>query len=828
MENYKEHSLRWRPLANNPTWMEAVRILINSPGDELNRTHLTREIVEQSRLNSYNSLHTQGYNDVEFIALLREASQKYPDSPEFHIALAFAGITIGQYYNGLAGLEKMTVNEKFEIPTSYRSVLKETGDSWLMMAKNGPGTSLLNPHERCQRAVNFRWSSPITSIDKDDPIDHLLNSVALMSIESSAEANSQNAPQSARSSTSALTMRLKMDSIRSLVNCHWGPLGDKVLEAFFNLLKDTDSVEQIPLDHLSPQEPKMIMRTIDSCISLLGYASVAEWDFIVSCLKWLVSVTEQPKDSLTVRRWITDTGRDKEAPKVREIWGAHPQFPRGFEETYFEKEFMLQEEAILNLNDESSEPCWTQLLTDACIAVHVEHHCTYYDTSALSKEEWIGKGLKVPFEILVQIAGIDRLLEVDETPILCGFRTALIPITRFDNGSVQWHFMVAPENYGPFRWFHHQEDFLRSLPNRRLRNTKIDDLKGTAYVGWYKRGVTITLGTTEPPSEIQKSHLPQTLYRHVPSGAEFQMVIQGTTVLGLGGSFGITKVYRKCALTSRFTPSENFCAMVDQLYSKHIILYDEGTKTALLCTFIHLILSLLRAYLRDNGYKYNVNLLKFPFGIENSQATIRGLGSVLIEEGFTFGDAFRAVTYRYSSVNASLPQFARCTTSEILGFELADMLGNNDGFAARKLSVQNGVKSWSLLAQSTDVVFCGGFGDVVAVEQSSDGPQCLRFPPLHINILIFPIPLVKRYFDEEEHGRCYRQRGRHNFQWVPTGSLFHCTRGHKCDGTKCWGERLQCITRGDGILRRRESRNVINSMDLDWLNHDGAVCFGRL
>ncbi len=212
----------------------------------------------------------------------------------------------------------------------------------------------------------------------------------------------------------------------------------------------------------------------------------------------------QPKDSLKVRRWIVDTGRDKEATKVREIWGDHPHFARGFEETFFVKAFILQEEAILNPNDKSSEPCWIQLLTEACIGVHVDHHCTYYATSALSKE-WIGKGLKVPFEILVQIVGIDRFLEVDGTLILCGFRTTLIPITRFENGSVQWHFIVAPENDGPFRWFHHREDFLRTLPNHHLHDTMIDNLKGTAYVGWYKSGVTVTLGTIEPPSEIRKS-----------------------------------------------------------------------------------------------------------------------------------------------------------------------------------------------------------------------------------------------------------------------------------------------------------------------------------
>jgi hypothetical protein len=115
--------------------------------------------------------------------------------------------------------------------------------------------------------------------------------------------------------------------------------------------------------------------------------------------------------------------------------------------------------------------------------------------------KWKGKWLKLEFDVLVHAAGVEEVVLVDDTPILSGFQGALIPITLFEDGSVQWHLIVAKDD-GLFRWIHHRGDFLESLPIERVRNIPIHQLKGTAYLGWHETGVKVIFGTISPPVEI--------------------------------------------------------------------------------------------------------------------------------------------------------------------------------------------------------------------------------------------------------------------------------------------------------------------------------------
>jgi len=103
------------------------------------------------------------------------------------------------------------------------------------------------------------------------------------------------------------------------------------------------------------------------------------------------------------------------------------------------------------------------------------------------------------------------------------------------------------------------------------------------------------------------------------------------------------------------------CGMVDQLYSSQVILYDHSKKTGYLCRLINLIVSLVRAYLRDHRYAYDTNLLDFRNGIENDQAKIRDLVAKQTDESIS--RAFTIITKRYSALNASLR--LRYTNSEI-------------------------------------------------------------------------------------------------------------------------------------------------------------------
>jgi hypothetical protein len=453
-----------------------------------------------------------------------------------------------------------------------------------------------------------------------------------------------------------------------------------------------------------------------------------------------------------------------------------------------------------------------------------------------SSLRWYGKGLKIPFDLMVHFAGVDHLIyDEQRTPILTGIRTALVPIGRFRDSSVQWHFVVAPEDdtsSSQFRWFQHHPDFEKMLPpkDKRFHNAALDDLKGTAYVGWSPTDVEVVLGVKDPPNPLSRSNLPQIKFDYVHSGRDFQSGLQVTPVPFVGSLFSVTKKFSKAGFGSRFTPSQNACALVDQLYSKQVVIYDDGTKTGHLSLLINLVLSLVRGYLKYNGYSYNREALTFPHRIQDSRQELRTLQFMHVDHwqdpGPTFGDIFKHITYRYSAVHDLLPQAARWSETKILGFEIADILANNDCFFPRKLKISNG---WNIIAEFTDVVFCRDFGEITVFAGQADVvPRCLQTPPSGHNILVCPLDLLKKHFDFKARN-CFGQRGRQDILWSVRGNPFEvCRRSGSCNGIACWASKLQYIENLGWIDRFRRHKDLPCGDITIELEGDGAVCFGRL
>ena len=593
---------------------------------------------------------------------------------------------------------------------------------------------------------------------------------------------------------------VRMDYVGQIVGDYWGLLGNNVLNIASESLNALSNDKPIKKSFILPNSRPITLQLTSSPngISILGHANPVEWNRSLSCLKWLWSTLSHDTPSVLRARWfIPSSATHANSQSV----------------TY--SAYNLKEQD-LPAPDVASNKCWLRLLDGGNIGLYEENLDSVSD-------KWVGKGLRIPFQILSQIAGVDEVVEIDGTPVLCGFETALIPIELFSDKSVQWHFVTAGDE-DRFRWISDKDDFLQSLPPERLKNVRIEELMGTAYVGGWA-SITTILGTNEPPDPIQRSRLSQTKYQYVRSGVDFQGSIQVATPGSLTAFFGITQKLELVGIRSHYTPEENLFGMVDQLYSKHVIIYDESEKTGYLCRLINLIVSLVRAYLRDNRYDYRFSQNEFGEAIENNQANIRRLLTQKIDEAhdFSLGDIFKIVTKRYSSVNATLRQERRCTKSAILGFEIADILDSNN-FYARKLTVTSGVKVWRGLAELIDVVFCGAYGDVIL---PSGGPPCSQRAPSGCDILMCPLTLLKQHFDLVE-GNCYQQRGRKNFVWLYTGSPFECyitQSGGECDGRECWAHRLQCInTQRPQGNNGNENNGNENRVPFD---DDGAIGFGN-
>ena len=218
-------------------WFHAVDSLLQCPRDELNRFHLTWEIMELSRV-GYHELfiHGRDFDDSQktFLTLLRLALRKYLDSIEFSIALAFADIAIGQYFNGTEVL--LRFYNDVRIPGSYQDTIRQLREEWVHVAIH---SRISNPIAHCgsmrsrtfhlQRSVHF---SEVEEFDK-----HAGQVLGLMSLRSSLNLPVvRSISPLVNLEKSSLHERVKLDSIDTLVKNHWGPLGKRILDTFIHVL----------------------------------------------------------------------------------------------------------------------------------------------------------------------------------------------------------------------------------------------------------------------------------------------------------------------------------------------------------------------------------------------------------------------------------------------------------------------------------------------------------------------------------------------------------------------------------------------------------------
>jgi len=137
-----------------------------------------------------------------------------------------------------------------------------------------------------------------------------------------------------------------------------------------------------------------------------------------------------------------------------------------------------------------------------------------------------------------------------------------------------------------------------------------------------------------------------------------------------------------------------------------------------------------------------------------------------------------------------------------------------------------GVKAWKALGEQNDDVFCGAYGDVIL---SSDTAQCSVRPPPGCDILLCPLILLKKHFDDV-NGKCCKQQGRKNFVWVYTGTPFDCgvrKEGKSCNGRDCWDHQLQCMNRPVKLVKKDRLMNERNIRSVSF-DTNGAVGFGKI
>jgi len=215
-------------------------------------------------------------------------------------------------------------------------------------------------------------------------------------------------------------------------------------------------------------------------------------------------------------------------------------------------------------------PCWLKLLKSGVVAVA--------DEISLAVNHR-GKGLKVPFDLLIQMAAVEFAIKVNDGIVLIGYQTALIP-THVDEHFVQFHLEVSDTaQINPY-----------TLPCHNVPTPgDVAFFRGKeCFVGWCE-SAKIHLGTkglvTSPKYSNAKGNSRRLAFSGMSAG--FQVVSEATLQVRSSAQANFTFVSNRL----NFSPSQIFIQMLKNASKELAILYDVDTKRAWMVPKLSLLLT---------------------------------------------------------------------------------------------------------------------------------------------------------------------------------------------------------------------------------------------
>jgi hypothetical protein len=665
------------------------------------------------------------------------------------------------------------------------------------------------------RLVVIDWQGPEIFQGQPEMCDELPDFVALMEVRYAHD-----------------VIGLDVDRLQNLVQAQCIGIGALILQAFQHLLMEVLRNDERLITYDSRLgNLECFFEATPTKLLMVTVGPDTECERAIQCLEWIDNVIGSPEEKglwkkerqVVERRDTLESAKSKphNAWWIRhlEIITQHSHIAFSvIHEFYYgkHKEVMVPEVPPYDL-------CWTSLFDRGFVG----------SFSSTGESPHIGKGLRMPFQVMASLAGIERVIEWDHGLVLTGFSSALVPINVLHDGSVQWHMMVAENVQSPFRAIEHREGFWENIPKARLMATTLDSIQGTAYLGWVE-SIQVTLGTNDPSIALERSSLPSITTTWTLQKKGIQLGGQ----LGFGGSISLYAQYirnrGKLSTVCRFPIPDNFGTKVNALYSAKVFIHDDDRKTTWLCPTIHLIIFMLRVYLNGNKYSpVDKTALLFPNGLDGSRTEIKQLESKPIQDNLTetYGDVLSALAFRYSYAFGTLRDVGHSDSPDsLIGFELLDIIGNDSNFSARRLAVNDSIRSWSILVGKDDFAFCKYLGEPMVPDRATQISPCAVSPPSGSDILVSPVCLLQDKFNQFLETSAIKT-GDTAYRWSYRGTPFNCSSkaGVPCNG-RCWADRLQLVTRSARTLKifgLPKSNPLAGEFGQPIpLSEAGAVCFG--
>ena len=350
--------------------------------------------------------------------------------------------------------------------------------------------------------------------------------------------------------------------------------------------------------------------------------------------------------------------------------------------------------------------CWRQLFQSGIVASY-----------ALDRK-W-GQGMKMPFDMMVQLAAVENYYHIDGGTILHGFDTALVPIQEDRENGLQWHLETVSKS-GQSQFSPHN---LRSIQQPWFQTKELEILTQTpCYVGWFPVA-NVVLGSRDLVERNQMSW--SSGLRDRVRTAHRRGFEAGTQISFTAGPISITpNVASSWTFHSniqRFNPSQQYIQAIRLSRSKVALVIDTHTKQAWLIPLLSLILHLCHIYFQDIKQDREVNHIPFaepsPDGASAVINAIEQNGDLIVtgrgiedpnDPKWCSGETLRQMFLRISTnLLETSAAMERPKGNHIFASELMDLMHEPvRGSHLKEIEISAAMGSWQGLVEKVDVIGC--------------------------------------------------------------------------------------------------------------------------
>ena len=448
-----------------------------------------------------------------------------------------------------------------------------------------------------------------------------------------------------------------------------------------------------------------------------------------------------------------------------------------------------------------------------------------------------GKGLKIPFDLLVQISAVEFPINIRGKMALAGYQTALFPV-HMDTEYVQFHLEVSQEEQiNPYHLEQSKESI--SWDDNLIGKFRERD----CYVGWCK-SARIHLGTTSliNPCGLRFTDVPEKSQSLRLEGVSAGFLAASTAPLQVGGSLQAN--FRFQANRLNFAPSTVFTQILRNTSRELALIYDATTERAWVVPKLSLLLYMCQVWYIDNGSPSDCTVPAVePYSdVEEVIQALEDKG-----DNRLCGRDDHALSLRTLLVgfNINLLQCIQVTEEArrqtLYGFDIMDVVTEpGRGSCLRRARLGSSVKTWLPLASSVDsIVICAGIGDVICKHPSDGDEQCSTLPEGR-DCLGIPMSCLRTLI--RRNGKVmpdilHRRESTFDFSnkaCLSLGSTCFEDCNHQDGGRGecgCWTgsgklQRLVSKPRWEAIMARKLLSPVDKGVDCFDIPMSGAIAFG--